>query len=262
MHWTVVGAGRAGSVVASWLAQSESAPPRLLDRRQFEAWLGQLSGEPPGGLILAVPDDAIAGVARLIASRRPEWRRWCVLHLSGARDSSLLAPFRRRGAAAGSMHPMMTFPTSSRRGARSRRGNRPQPRDVVFTLEGDPGARRIARRLVRDWRGQGLTLNARAKSAYHLAATLVGPGAVAQMFAAETVLRHYTLRGAKLATARAGLANLLSATAANLKVMPTRAAWTGPFARGDKATQLLHLRLLPQRLRPLYRAIAGISVDK
>jgi predicted short-subunit dehydrogenase-like oxidoreductase (DUF2520 family) len=249
MRWTVVGAGRAGSAVAAWLRASEGTPPAVVGRGRLAPWFARLADEPPGGLILAVPDDALAGVARDLARHRAEWRRWTVLHLSGARDASVLAALRRRGAAVASLHPMMTFPPPSARG-------KPSPRGVVFTLEGDRAAVQAARRLVRGWGGQALGLSAKAKSAYHLAATLVGPGAVGQMFAAEAILRHYGLRGAQLARARGGLVRLLAATAENLGRMPTAAAWTGPFARGDKATQLLHLRLLPAKLRPLYRALA------
>ncbi len=258
MRWTVVGAGRAGTAFAAWLADSEPERLQLIARRQLAAWLARLPGEPPGGLVLAVPDDALAPLARDLAPRRPEWRGWRILHLSGARDSSVLAPFRRRGAAVGSLHPMMTFPKPPAPAARRSHpwAPVPSPQGVVFTCEGDARARQTALQLVAIWGGRELALSAKAKSAYHLAATLVGPGAVAHMATAEAILRHYGLRGAKLAQARAGLVRLLQATAANLEAMPTAAAWTGPFARGDQATQALHLRLLPPGLRPLYRALA------
>src|SRR4051794_27497291 len=59
---------------------------------------------------LCVPDDAIADCARVLARRRDvEWRGRIVLHSSGALSSSLLQPLARRGAAIGSLHPMMTF---------------------------------------------------------------------------------------------------------------------------------------------------------
>ncbi len=258
MRWTVVGAGRAGSAIAAWLAETAPERLQLIRHGQVAAWRERLAGEPPGGLILAVPDDALAAVARDLAACRPEWRRWIILHLSGARQAAVLAPFRRRGAAIGAMHPMMTFPrlptpTPQKRGQPPAA---PSPQGVVFTIEGDARARHSAWRLVEIWGGRKLALNARAKSAFHLAATLVGPGAVAQMATAEAILRHYGLRGEKLAQARSGLVRLLQATAANLDAMPTAAAWTGPIARGDKATQALHLRLLPPALRRLYRALA------
>ncbi|HEY8056246.1 MAG TPA: Rossmann-like and DUF2520 domain-containing protein [Terriglobales bacterium] len=244
--WTIIGSGRLGSALRQWLGPI-GVPATVVRHAGVAAWRRGLRSAAPGGLLLAVPDDALAGLGRDLAAARPEWRGWRVLHTSGGLDSSVLAPLQRRGAAVGSLHPMMTFPRAGRPA--------PAPEGIVFSYEGDPGARRAAAALIRDWRGLPLPLAPGVKTAYHLAATLVGPGAVVEMAAAETVLRRAGLRGAQLARARQGLRRLLGATAANLED-GLLAAWTGPWARGDRQTVARHLRQVPTpELRRLYRAL-------
>ncbi|MGN6593252.1 MAG: DUF2520 domain-containing protein [Terriglobales bacterium] len=198
-----------------------------------------------------MPDDALAPLARQLAAPREEWSGWRILHTSGGLDSSVLEPLRCRGAATGSLHPMMTFP----------RPGRPAPASagIVFSFEGDPAARRAAAALIRLWRGRPLPLPPGVKTAYHLAATLVGPGAVVEMAAAEAVLRAAGLGGAQLDRARQGLRQLLAATAKNLD-QGVAAAWTGPWARGDRQTIARHQRWLPTpELRRLYRALRAAA---
>lgn len=261
-----MGAGRLGAALCAWLTEAGLPPQALVSRRRpralgrrfripalaLEAWQASLAVLPPGNIILAVPDDALAALARHLASARPDWRGWCVMHTSGARASAVLASLRRRGAAVASLHPMMTFPKG--RGGSS-------PAGVVFSLEGDAKACREAQALVRRWRGLLLRLSPKSKATYHLAATLVGPGAVVTMAAAQSLLRASGLRGEQLARASAGLRTLLAATAANL-AGGAAAAWTGPWARGDAETFHLHLRLLHSpELQRLYLALAEAGAE-
>lgn len=250
MGWTIVGTGRLGSALRHWFADS-GAPAEIVPHAGVAAWRRRLPQSPPGSLLLAVPDDALAPLARQLAAARRDWRGWRILHTSGALDSSVLAPLRRGGAAAGSLHPMMTFPPPGRRA--------PVSKGIVFSYEGDAAARRAAAGLIRRWQGLPLPLAPGLKTAYHLAATLVGPGAVVEMAAAETVLRRAGLRGPQLARARQGLRQLLAATATNLQ-QGLPAAWTGPWARGDRQTITRHRRQLPTpALRRLYHALLAAA---
>jgi predicted short-subunit dehydrogenase-like oxidoreductase (DUF2520 family) len=78
----VIGSGRVGSAVAA----------RLGER-------GIFVGEPPGLVLLCVPDEAIAEVARQI-----DVGPW-VAHVSGATPLAALEPHRRRFG----LHPLQTF---------------------------------------------------------------------------------------------------------------------------------------------------------
>lgn len=227
--WTVVGAGGAGRALRQWLQAAGKKPRVIAGRRAVPRWLKELEAQPRGNVVLAVPDDAIEPVARQMAKARRDWRGWQVVHTSGARSARALGALAQRGASVGAVHPMMTFPRS---------GQAPGPQGVVFSVEGR------ARLPIKAWRGVELRLTASQKAAYHAAATLVGPGAVAQMAAAETVLARAGVRGKKLAAARRGLVALLEATARNLAAGSTRKAFTGPMARGDEATIAMQQKLL------------------
>lgn len=248
MDWIVIGTGRLGSALQHWLADAGTPLRAAVSHAQLAAWLQRLPREQPAVLCLAVPDDALPALARRLAAARNDWRGWCVLHGSGTRSASVLAALARHGARIASMHPMMTITRRT-----------PSPRGVVFSLEGDPVALRTARTQIRRWGGQALPLSPQAKAAYHLAATLAGPGAVVNFAAAEAVLTRAGLSCPRLRTARAGLVQLLRATAANLE-QGTASAWTGPWARGDRATIALQRSGMPtSTLRKLYAGLTAAS---
>ncbi|HXR97729.1 MAG TPA: Rossmann-like and DUF2520 domain-containing protein [Terriglobales bacterium] len=242
----LVGHGRLGSAMAGWLRPR----PAIVRHRDWPRFLKQAGARRPALLIFAIPDDAIEPAGRELAAARADWRGWTVLHTSGAVPSAALAGLRRRGAALAGMHPMMTFPP----------GRKPSPGGIVVTLEGDAAACRRAAALVRGWGAVPMVMSARQKAAYHLTATLVGPGAVAQFAAAERILKSAGLSAKDLALARRGLLQLLTATADNLR-HGTAAAWTGPFARGDSATVARHWKLLPPSLRAYYAGLVDISLS-
>lgn len=269
----LIGTGRLASALAGWMRPLPAARtawrPRLgilvsrdarRARRLARRWgarrgmaLADYAPEAPT-LLLAVPDDALGPLATELArragpgsARQPWWGR-VVLHTSGLQPAAVLAPLRARGAAMGSLHPLMTFGT---------RRPVPSPRDLVFAIEGQPAALRRARQLVRAWGGRPLPLKAREKTLYHLAATWASPLMVANFAIAADLLRRAGLRGRRLAVARSGLARLTAQTAANLAAAQAdlTAAWTGPMARGDRQTISRHLAVAGKSAGA-YRALA------
>src|SRR5512137_947597 len=107
----LVGPGRAGRAFARSWTQAGGRIGWVLGRTRRVPDLGQAETPPPeaerfppaGLVVLAVPDDAVRGVAEAIAPRVP-----ChvAFHLAGALGSEALAPFGRRGAAVASFHPV------------------------------------------------------------------------------------------------------------------------------------------------------------
>jgi len=197
--------------------------------------------QPAELVFVAVPDDALAGLARRLAQRADEWSGKVVLHASGALDASVLSPLRELGASTGSMHPLMTF---------ARRGRAPLPKEVVFAIEGDRKAEQAAFELANAWGGKPLQLRPEQKPAYHLAATFASPMIVVMFALAREQLRRSGLNREAQGRAAAGLQRLLKQTAANLgngSATAAQSAWTGAIARGDHETIRRH------------RAIAGPS---
>ena len=117
-------------------------------------------------VILAVPDSAIASVARRVAPLLQ--RGACVLHCAGARSPEELSACRRAGAHVGAMHPLASFADPARP---------PLLQETTFVVAGDRKAVRAARRIAS-------TVGARVLNApihgpaYHALAALVAGGSV------------------------------------------------------------------------------------
>lgn len=257
----VVGAGRLGRVLCEWLRSSGWTLDTIVGRQAARAKRAArvLRARRGAGLaaycgqanvvVIATPDDALPGVARRLARGATDWDGKVVLHSSGLLGAEVLAPLRRRGAAVGSLHPLMTFAP----------GASPSPAGVVFAIEGDRAACRLARHIVAGWRGRALALREEQKAAYHLAAMFASPMVVVSFALAVDCLRGAGLSPAQVRTAAAGLQRLLAQTAANLApgdAHAIKAAWTGPIARGDRQTVSRHLAVAGPAAGA-YRALAA-----
>jgi predicted short-subunit dehydrogenase-like oxidoreductase (DUF2520 family) len=221
--------GRRRKPVPRGLALSAGGSPPWLDRADV--------------VLLAVRDDALAPLVRTLS---PHARRNQVfLHLSGARTSQVLTPLARRGAHAGSLHPLMTVAKEPRDAASRLQG-------ATFALEGDPAAVRAGRRLARALGGVPAVVPPKARPAYHAGAVFASNYVVAALAAAEDLLVE---AGLTRRAARAALARLARASVENAAAVGPAAALTGPIARGDVATVRRHLASLDAGMRRLYAAL-------
>lgn len=221
-----IGPGRAGRSLSAALRQ-RGWSVELLDRHD------DVSGAAQGVelLVLAVPDDAIATVARSV---RPEAGS-VVCHLSGSRRLDVLAPHPRRA----SVHPLASLPDEAVGAARLLGG-------ATFAVAGDP----IARRLVADLGGRAIEVPDEHRARYHAAAVVAANHLTALAAQVERLARAAGLPGdAFWPMARDTLDNV-----ARLGAVP---ALTGPAARGDAATIRAHLEAIPADERPLYLALAA-----
>ena len=201
-------------------------------------------------VLIATPDDAIDSVARQLARvSRGKLRGKIVLHTSGALDRSVLAPLARRGAATGSLHPMQTF--SDKRV--------PRLDGIVFAIEGDARARRVARAMARPLGGVPIEISGQNKPAYHAAGVLAAGHALALIESATQIL---TRIGFPRRRAEQTLLPLIKQMLDNFERIGPRAAWTGPVARGDYAVVAKHMRALkkyPQEFAEAYAALARLG---
>ena len=213
---------------------------------------GELTRQVLGAdvILIATPDGAVRDVGgKLARMGGEEWRGKVVLHTSGALDGTALEPLKRRGAATGSLHPLQTF---SGQGA-------PVLDGLVFAVEGDRAAVRVARRMARELGGVPVPLDARSKPAYHAAGALVAGHVLGIVEAATHILMAlgFTRRQA----ARA-LLPLVRQTLQNFERLGPAASWTGPVSRGDYATIARHvaaLRRFPREYRAAYAALTRLS---
>ncbi|HEV2425759.1 MAG TPA: Rossmann-like and DUF2520 domain-containing protein [Terriglobia bacterium] len=207
-------------------------------------------------LLLTTSDSALPTVARSMAGQRPSWHGCVVLHTSGAwpagGTASVLEPFRRRGAAAASLHPLQTVP-SRKAGVQNLTG-------CYWTIEGDPEAVRLARRWVRALRGTALTIAPQQKAAYHAAAVMACAGVVTLMESAERLM---TSCGIAPVQARKMLAGFVAETAKNFGRLGGPRSLTGPAVRRDWKTIRKHqaaLRRQAPDLLPLYRELLRLML--
>jgi predicted short-subunit dehydrogenase-like oxidoreductase (DUF2520 family) len=196
-------------------------------------------------LMIATPDEEVAGVARALSRLPVAWRRKVVLHTSGALSSRELAPLARKGAAVASLHPLFPFPKPLRMFLRG----------VVFGIEGRPRAEREARRLARALGGEAIRVRPRDKMLYHAAAVLAA-GHLMTLF--DVSVRTMGRAGISPKKARRALLPLARATL-EAHGQWGRKAWTGPVARADAKMlrqQLAILRRAPRPTRDVYVALA------
>lgn len=217
---------RIGAVVTRSTATARRAVRKIGAGTAFGAPTRQLLAADV--VLISTPDDAIARVAAELADLgREEWRRKIILHTSGALDRSALEPLERAGASTGSIHPMQTF---SGRAA-------PELEGVVFAIDGDRRALRIARSIARSLGGIPVDVDGRNKPAYHAAGALVAGHALALVEAATFILMNI---GFTRREAVRSLLPLMRQMLANYERLGPRLAWTGPLSRGDYETISRH----------------------
>ncbi len=256
----IIGPGRLGQAMGKLLVASHVpvhfvVARRLAKARRAVQFIG--SGRPVGlsfreaievpVILLTVADAAIASVAERLANLRNDWRGTVVLHTCGSLPSTVLEPFRRRGAAIGSLHPFQTVP-SPEAGVRNLKGS-------FWAVEGDLAARRVSSRWVRALGGVVFHVRPSRRTLYHLAAFLVCPTTVTLL---DRALRLLGASGVPVKVARPMLRQFVTETARNFSELGPSCALTGPATRGDWVTIRKHLAALRDYspdLIPVYKAL-------
>jgi predicted short-subunit dehydrogenase-like oxidoreductase (DUF2520 family) len=244
-HLTIIGAGRVGRALGRALGETGWKIFGVVTRampsaRRAVRFIGQghafagISRQAlaPKMILIATPDSAVPHVAERLARLFAEdWKGKTVLHTSGALDSHVLQPLRAFGASVGSMHPLQTF---SGVGVPPLEGR-------VFAIEGDPGALRLARQMVRALGGDVLQLPASGKLVYHAAASMAAGHVLAIVEAATTAMMSL---GVKRRDAVRAILPLTRQVLNNFQRLGPTAAWTGPLPRGDYGVIAAHFAAL------------------
>lgn len=186
---------------------------------------------------LTVRDQSIAEVAAALP------QGGVVLHASGAKDLSVLAPHLERG----SLHPLQSFPGVDR--------SVPEIQGTPAAIAGTPGALSAARQIAEDLGFSPFEVPG-DRRAYHAAAVMAGNFATVLLACASDALVH---AGVPAELAPRLLAPLALASVEQAALTSPAEALTGPFSRGDSAVVEAHLEVLTEslpQLLPTYRALA------
>lgn len=226
----IIGPGRAGRSLATALEGAGWTVLPLLGRGDDVA----AAADGADAVVLAVPDDAIAFLARRVTPRRAT----VVLHLAGSLGPGVLVPHPRRAA----LHPLIAMPDADVGAARLASG-------VTFAVAGDPFAWQIAAALG----GTAVEVADEARPTYHAAAAIAANHVVALLGQVERVAHAAGLTlDAFLPLARAAVEDAGR--------LGPRRALTGPAARGDWQTLARHLEAIEEAERPGYRAGVGLAL--
>jgi predicted short-subunit dehydrogenase-like oxidoreductase (DUF2520 family) len=203
-------------------------------------------------LLLAVPDDALAGLVAGLAEAGAFRPGLIVAHTSGAHGTSVLAPATAAGARPLALHPAMTF--TGRREDLDRLAA-----GISFGVTAPTDLRPLATRLVADLGGVPEWINESARPLYHAALAHGANHLVTLVNEAAD-----RLRDAGVLHPERVLAPLLRAALDNT-LRYGDAALTGPVARGDAGTLASHLAVLrataPESV-PAYLALARRTADR
>lgn len=260
----VVSAGRVGSVLGAALAGAGhvvvgvSAVSRSSLRRVADL-LPEAPVLPPDDVVrradlvlLAVPDDVLAGLVSGLAATGAFRAGQIVVHTSGAQGVDVLAPAVALGVLPLALHPAMTFTGRVEDVARLAAA-------CVGVTVADETGWSVGEALVLEMGAEPVRVPSAARPLYH-AALAHGANHLA------TLVRDAvdTLEHAGVVPAERLLGPLLEAALDNTLRHGDRAL-TGPVARGDLDTVRLHLRVLaesaPELLEP-YRAQATRTADR
>jgi predicted short-subunit dehydrogenase-like oxidoreductase (DUF2520 family) len=258
-----IGAGRGGAVLAAALGRvgyplvaiSARSPASRSRAAQILPGTPIVSPDATARaadiLLLAVPDDALAGLVATLADNGAIRRGQLVVHTSGAHGVGILDPATKAGAHPLALHPAMTFTGTAADLARLD--------GVSFGVTAPADVRTFAERLVADLGGRVEWIAEAARPLYH-AALAHGANHLVTLVN-EAVDR---LRDAGVRDPRSVLAPLLEAALDN-SLRLGDAALTGPVARGDAGTLATHLVALragaPESVAA-YLALARRTADR
>jgi len=259
----IIGAGAVGTGLAYALRRAGLGPAAVASRtnaRARELIEGLKAGIAcsPAELVercrtvfLTVPDDQI-----LLLSQALPWRKGHIaIHCSGAHSLEVLKPVAEAGGRRGAFHPLNSFP--SRKLSRSRLGH------SFFGIESDEESLLEALDTLAQTLGRGaLHVAGDRRVLYHICGVLASNYLVALLDAAGGL---FSSLGYSEEEGLRALSPLVQATWENIGRVGTKAALSGPIARGDGGTVRAHLEYLTQLgeadLLKLYVTLGELTLE-
>lgn len=256
----VIGAGKVGAVLGAALARAghdvaaisgaSPAAKRLLPG-VANVTPDQVALAAEDLLLIAVPDDALAGVVGGLARMNLLHEGQIVAHTSGAHGLDVLAPAVAKGVRPLALHPAMTFAATV--------ADLDRLHGISFGVTAPLDLVDTATRLVEDLGGTAEWVANEKRSLYHAALAHGANHLVTLVNEAAD-----RLRDAGVVQPEKVLAPLLHAALDNALRMGDNAL-TGPVARGDAGTIARHVAVIgetsPESLAA-YRALARRTADR
>ncbi len=260
----IVGPGRLGLALGYALWQADGVESLVYQGRRPEPPSHPLFNQgvarygfglerpSPGttGVFLAVPDDVVLELARVLAAQGEAPERCAAFHMSGALSTDVLSPLHAVGYNVGSFYPLQTVahPVT---GADRLAGS-------SVAIAGEPPALQVAQRLLGTLGCRALSVPARSRPTQHAAAVL-GSNYLAVVLA--SALRMLGSAGISGEDAIVALLALARGTIDNIEEMGLERAMVGPVTRGEVETLSLHLRSVDPRSREIYKVLGRELIE-
>jgi predicted short-subunit dehydrogenase-like oxidoreductase (DUF2520 family) len=200
-------------------------------------------------IILAVPDDVVAPLARTLRMYGGQ----AMIHTSGALGAEALAPAMAAGTQIGSFHPLVSF-ADTERAVEALHG-------ATIVIEADDQLASMLAEMAEAIGATPVRLAPGAKAAYHAAAVLAAGGFVALLDAIAELGR---VAGLDEQGSLAIYGRLIEGTLGNARALGIAAALTGPITRGDLGTLRANLGAIETyapRAMDLYVAAARREIE-
>ncbi len=242
---SIIGCGRVGTALAVFLARAGYPLAGLASKRISSAGnaaalagTGQVFAHGTDAaqrgkiIFITTPDDAIQGVFDTLVAEKALLPDTRVFHCSGALSSGIFSTVP--GVARGSIHPLQSFAAHE--------PGQPSPfKGINISVEGDDPAVAEGTQIIADLGGTSFTIPTRSKTLYHAAAVVASNYLVTVEHFAVELLKQTGLSDTR---AYEILEPLILGTLANISRRGTRAALTGPVARGDVDIVAAHIQAL------------------
>jgi predicted short-subunit dehydrogenase-like oxidoreductase (DUF2520 family) len=199
-------------------------------------------------IFITTPDEAIAAVARHLCKKELLSRNQLVVHTSGLHGTALIKCVRKKGALPLSMHPALSFSSSSY--------VKDEFQGVWFALQGSKEALQKGKRMVRAVNGKQVVLTPDKKPLYHLALVFASNFFVGIEDISIELLKEC---GVTRTAAKKLILPLVYTTLNNIQTQGTRKALTGPVERGDTAILKKHLATLSKHKRAYKKTYLELS---
>lgn len=202
-------------------------------------------------IFLCLNDDALGDEIERLAAGDIPFRNKIFYHTAGAVAGDIFDPLRKKGASAGSFHPLQSIP---------RDGIETTLHEFAVAIEGDQLAVDVAVEMAREVGAHPIVLGKGSKVLYHAAASLASNGLVGLTGVVEEMIQSVGLE----AEGRAYFYKLMEQSLDNSRKLTAEKAITGPASRGDMTTLKQHLSSLREsfpHLVPIYIVIGSHCVS-
>lgn len=256
-EWGLIGAGRAGSGLASalakigrgpkWVYDKDDAAARLLSSRIPGCEILQTASDARGAVIIAVPDREIGSAGKAISGSVMDGP---VLHIAGSTGVSELRNVLGDEIPVGAFHPIYPF---------AGKDALPDLRGIAFGITGDEEAKRWMKEMAAGLSAKTIELREEDMPLYHAACALASNYAGVLVCVATDIFRQI---GFDAETAGRALEPLAKAAVSSCCMYGTDGL-TGPLVRKDSATIKRHLQLLTRTNKiaaKFYRDITRNSI--